>query len=153
VSSRERYVVIEGDTAGPNAGALCGAIFDALDKPVTSARVDAYSDYADQMPDDIRAAEEWLRSKGFARGTGDPGIGIVVDAADETGWAIVRAYAPWAVRTSLFDGADQCLAILDDGGQSITVELDSTQADVLAASIAPTHSLVALSMEAHTHDA
>jgi hypothetical protein len=145
VSTRQCYVVVaDASSRLHNLASLCGTIFDALDGYVVTARIDAYSDYADQMPADIRTAEEWLRARGLARGEGDPGQGIVVARADDIGWAIVRAYAPWSVRTSLHDPAGVMVATLDDGGFSITLELTAAQAGAFAACLGPDHSLVSL---------
>jgi len=145
MSTRECYVVVDDVSSGlRNPASLCGTVFDALEGYVVTARVDAYSDYAEQMPADIRTAEEWLRVRGLARGEGDPGLGIVISRVDDIGWAIVRAYAPWSVRTSLHDRAGVMVATLDDGGFSITLELTAAQAGAFAACLAPDHSIVSL---------
>jgi hypothetical protein len=130
VSTRERYVV--ECTRADGVAVVCEAIFDVLGDSVTTLRVDAYSDFTDQMPPDIRAAEERLRRRGFIRADGDPGRSIVIERSDETGWAIARAYAPWSIRTALFDAGDVNLATLDDGGHSATVDITAEQATLLS---------------------
>jgi hypothetical protein len=138
-SRRESYVVEHDDAAS-----ACEAVFDVLGGAVVAARVDAYSDYADQMPADIRAAELWLRDRGLRGAAADPAAGIMVERADETGWAIVRAYALWSSRVVLCDGVGVSIAVLEDAGNAITVELPDGLAAVLAARLAPQHGLALL---------
>jgi hypothetical protein len=143
VSSRERYVVERATDDG--VAAVCVAVFDVLEGSVSTLRVDAYSDFTDQMPADIRAAEEWLRARGFSRVDGDPGRSIVLDRSDETGWSIARAYTPWSIRTALFDAEGVNIATLDDGGHSVTVDLTPDQAALLVLALVDVALLVPLS--------
>jgi hypothetical protein len=142
VSRRERYVV--DDVAGDVLAQVCDAVFDVLGPAAVTLRIDAYSDFSDQMPPDIISAEAWLRERGFIRGEGDPGRGIVIDHGDETGWVIARAYAPWSIRTALFDADDVNVATLDDGGRSVIVDLTDEQATLLALALTELASLVSL---------
>lgn len=144
MGKRQRYVVEYGSD-DHDVGSVCEAVFDVLDASVKTLRVDAYSDYTDQMPDDIRRAQEWLRSRGLARGDGDPGMGIVIERSDEIGWAITRAYAPWSIRTTLVDARGVNVASLEDGGHSVTVHLAGADAAALGNVIGPDHVLVLLS--------
>jgi hypothetical protein len=143
VSGRQRYVVDCPTDDG--VARVCAAVFDVLEPSVATLRVDAYSDFTDQMPPDIRAAEDWLRARGFTRVDGDPGRSIVLDRSDETGWAIARAYTPWSIRTALFDVDGVNVATLDDGGHSVTVDLTPDQAALLAVALGDVASLVPLS--------
>jgi hypothetical protein len=142
VSTRERYVV---DGAADGAAGVCEAIFEVLGPLVEILRVDAYSDFTDQMPTDIRTAQSWLRARGFDRGDGDPGISIVIEASDEIGRGIVRAYAPWSIRTTLVDSDGVNIATLDDGGHSVVVDVTADEAVALAAALGPLSLLVPLS--------
>jgi hypothetical protein len=144
VDGRQKYVVGDGDGAA-DAALVCGAIFDVLAPIVATAVVDAYSDFTDQMPDDIRAAEQWLRGRGFARGTGDPGVGITVQPADDVSWTIVRAYAPWSVQIALFDASGAALAAIHDGGRSVMLDVCDEDALLLALAFGDSASLVPLS--------
>jgi hypothetical protein len=139
VGDREKYVVIDGQSA---PALVCGSIFGVLAREVVSAVVDAYSDFTDQMPNDIRAAEQWLRGQGFARPDGDPGVRIRVYASDEIGWAIVRAYAPWSVQVSLYDDAGRSVASLHDGGRSVMLDVAEDEATLLAMAFGSSASLV-----------
>jgi hypothetical protein len=142
VSSRDRYVVECSSDDG--VARVCAAVFDVLNEAASTLRVDAYSDFTDQMPADIRAAEEWLRSRGFDRVDGDPGRSIILERGDETGWAIARAYTPWSIRTALFDAEGVNVATLDDGGHSVTVDVTADQATLLALALGDFASLVLL---------
>jgi hypothetical protein len=144
VATRERYV-IDGGSGTYSVRAVCDAVFGVLDGSVETLRVDAYSDFSSQMPDDIRTAQDWLRARGFARSGGDPGISIVVVRGDDIGWAIARAYVPWSIRTSLRDGLGDNIATLDDGGRSITLNLTASDVAELGVLIGPELQLVPLS--------
>jgi hypothetical protein len=139
MSVREKYVVIDGQSA---PALVCSSIFGVLAGDVVSAVIDAYSDFTDQMPNDIRAAEQWLRGRGFTRGDGDPGVRIRVYARDEIGWAIVRAYAPWSVQVLLYDDAGRSLAAIHDGGRSVMLDVGDDEATLLALSLGASASLV-----------
>jgi hypothetical protein len=144
VSERQSYVVVDSSDEAREAASICGAVFDLLGESAVTAHVDAYSDFDDQMPDDIREAQQWLRGRGLARGSGDPGMAIVIEQHDETGWVIARAYAPWSIHTSLYDADGVNLATLHDGGQSVTVNLNDAQARELTEQMAPHRSLAPL---------
>jgi hypothetical protein len=137
VNKRERYVVVDADNVSRDTVAICAAVFDVLGPDVATAEVDAYSDFDDQMPSDIRAAEGWLRELGMRDAASDPGIGVVVPRSDLVGWAIALAYAPWATRVALHDAAGVSLAALEDGAHLVTVELDAGRALELGSVLGP----------------
>jgi hypothetical protein len=126
--------VIAGVT---DARHICAAVFDVLHADIATVRVDAYSDYADQMPADIRSAEAWLRERGLLGADRDPAEAISIGRDDDVGWAIGRAYAVWSTRVTLLDRSDSVLASLDDGGRAVTLMLNAEQATSLAAPVRP----------------
>lgn len=142
MTKRTRYVIEGADHEA--AAAVCAVVFDVLGPTAVTLRVDAYSDFAAQMPAEVRAAEERLRRRGFARAEGDPARSIVIGRSDETGWDIARAYTPWSIRTSLFDADDVNIATLDDGGSSVVVDVTSEQAVLLGLALGDLGTLVAL---------
>jgi len=111
---------------------VCRAVFDVLGDDVETVAVDAYSDYAGQMPDDIRRAEAWLRELGLLTDRRDPAEAICIPRTDDIGWEIARAYALWATHVRLHDRRRSALAVIDDGGRAATVELTTDQAARLA---------------------
>jgi hypothetical protein len=143
VGTRRSYVV--DDPSGGHAADICGTVFDVLESRIEALRVDAYSDFNDQMPDDIRAAQEWLRARGLTQGEVDPGIGIAIDRDDEIGWAIARAYSPWSIHTTLYDRDGVTLANLGDGGHSVTLNLTDAEVADLRAILGRSAALVLLS--------
>jgi hypothetical protein len=133
MAGRCTYVIVDIS----DARLVCGAIFDVLDDDITSVRIDAYSDYADQMPADIRRAAAWLRDRGLLGPDRDPAEGITIGRDDDIGWEIGRAYAVWSTRVTLLDRNALVLASLDDGGRAITLTLGADQAATVAAAIRP----------------
>jgi len=143
VVTRWGYVV-EHDGVAHDIAGVCTAIFDVLGPQAATVLVDAYTDYPTQMPDDIRAAELWLRDRGLRGSQGDPAAGIEIEPADEIGWSIARAYAPWSIHVALFDAAGNNLATIEDGGHAIVVTLTETEAEALSARIGPERRLEVL---------
>jgi hypothetical protein len=151
VVARARYVVQRSALDVPDdqyadgkPASVCAAVFEVLGPAAATVSVDAYSDYADQMPGDIQSAQAWLRARGFARRDGDPAARIIIGRRDEIGWAVARAFAPWSIRLALYDVDGANLATLEDGGLHVTVELDRDGVASLQALIAPYFSVVAL---------
>ena len=75
-------------------------------------------------------AQDWLREKRRARGSGDPGMGIELDPSDDNSWDVVRTYASWSIHVELAADADafQVIACLHDCGYSVTAELTTDEA-------------------------
>jgi hypothetical protein len=136
MSRREQFVISAAD-GGHDLASTCAALIDALRDAATVVHIDAYSDYGDQMPGDIRAAEAWLRARGLARGVGDPGLAVAVEPADEVGWTIARAYAPWSSRVALFDAEAVNIATLQDGGRFITLNLTVDLVEAVTEAVGP----------------
>lgn len=68
--------------------------------------------------------------KGRVRGSGDPGMGIELDPADDRSWEVVRTYASWSIHVELTADAEayQVIASLHDCGYSVTAELTTDEA-------------------------
>jgi hypothetical protein len=133
MAGRFTYVIVDVT----DARQVCAAVFDVLDDGIATVRVDAYSDYANQMPADIRSAEAWLRERGLLRADRDPAEAITIGRDDDIGWEIGRAYAVWSTRVTLLDGNGSVVASLDDGGRAVTLRLDVEQAESLASALRP----------------
>jgi hypothetical protein len=147
VSQREQYVVVDAGAEPRDVATVCVEVIDILRDTTAVAHVDAYSDFEDHMPADIRAAEAWLRTRGLARGTGDPGLAIAVESDDEVGWVIARAYAPWSTRVALFDTDDINIATLQHGGQFVTVTLTAELVAAVTAVLGPAAALTPLTAD------
>ena len=70
------YVVDKDIVDRAEATLACQTVLDVLRPRLTSVRIDAYSDYRDELPPEVAQAQQWLRDVGRARGHGDPGMGI-----------------------------------------------------------------------------
>ena len=127
MAGRRRYVV----TGISDARQVCGAVFDVLGGEVETVLIDAYSDYAGQMPADIQRAESWLRERGLLADRRDPAEAICIRRADDIGWEIAKAYTLWATHVRLRDASGKTIATLDDGAHAVTVELTPNRAGVL----------------------
>lgn len=110
----------------------CGIILDLVRPRIAAASVDACSDYRDELPAEVEAAQERLREIGRRRRRGDPGMDVRLDPADEQDWATLRAYAAWSIETDLFDHDDDLIAVFHDSGASIAVWATSQEAAILA---------------------
>lgn len=124
------YVVGKDIVDRGEATLACQAVLDVLRHRVMRVWIDAYSDYADELPPVVVQAQDWLREKGRARGSGDPGMGIELDPSDDSSWDVVRTYASWSINVELTADPDayQVIACLHDCGSSVTAELTTDEA-------------------------
>jgi hypothetical protein len=126
VTQRHRYIVNDR-----NAATVCAAVFEVVGADATHARIDTYSDFHEQMPADIRAAQAWLRERGLGADNDRPGESVAVARTEPIGWAIVEAYAPWSTRTTLHDATGVNRATIEDGGHAVTVDLTTHEVAAL----------------------
>jgi hypothetical protein len=124
------YVVGNDIVDRADATLACRAVLDVLRHRALKVWIDAYSDYTDELPPVVVQAQDWLREKGRVRGSGDPGMGIELDPADDRSWEVVRTYASWSIHVELTADADgyQVIASLHDCGYSVTAELTTDEA-------------------------
>jgi hypothetical protein len=124
------YVVGNDIVARADATLACQAVLDVLRHRAMRVWIDAYSDYTDELPPVVVQAQDWLREKGRVRGSGDPGMGIELDPADDPSWEFVRTYASWSIHVELTADAEanQVIACLHDCGYSVTAELTTDEA-------------------------
>ncbi len=83
VASRCRYVVDFDSRDRPRADLVCRAVCEVVRPAAGVAYVDAYSDYRDELPVVVADAQRELRELGRRRGTGDPGMAVELDPADD----------------------------------------------------------------------
>jgi hypothetical protein len=98
-------------------------LLDVYAHKIGIARVDAYSDFEDEMPSRVLAAQAYLRTLGAMRGCGDPGMDVIVDPGEGEGLDILRTYAPWSIHVDIEDQSGDPLIVIDDGGSSIVVHM------------------------------
>jgi hypothetical protein len=139
--SRAAYVVHDVT----DAAQVCRAVFAVLRDDIETVRIDAYSDYVDQMPEDIRRAEAWLRARGLLGADRDPGAAIQIGRDDDVGWEIARAYALWSTHVRLLDGTGTTIASLDDGAHAVTVELSDVEREALTDAVGAAATVAAVS--------
>jgi len=122
------YVVDKDIVDRAEATLACQTVLDALRPRLTRVRIDAYSDYRDELPPEVAQAQRWLRDVGRARGHGDPGMGIELDPADDSNWDVLRTYASWSINVDLLTDRNRQIAQLHDCGYSVTAELTAGEA-------------------------
>jgi hypothetical protein len=124
------YVVGDDIIDRADATLACQAVLDVLRHRALRVWIDAYSDHTDQLPFAVVQAQDWLRERGRARGSGDPGMGIELDPADDRSWEVVRTYASWSIHVELTADADahHVIACLHDCGYSVTADLTTEEA-------------------------
>lgn len=91
---------------------VCDAVLDVLGTRIGFAVIDAFSDHQGDLTDAARAAQDELRA--FVPGRPRRGfewMGIELDLTDPRQRALLRAYGPWSINASLWDGR-----YLDDYG-------------------------------------
>jgi hypothetical protein len=134
------YVVDKDIVDRAEATLACQTVLDVLRPRLTNVRIDAYSDFRDELPPEVAQAQRWLRDVGLARGHGDPGMGIELDPADDSSWDVLLTYASWSINVDLLTDRNRQIAQLHDCGYSVTAELSANEAVQVAhklADIAP----------------
>lgn len=131
-SERTTFVVDKHITSRAEAARVCDAVLDLLRPHLRSVTIDAYSDYHDQLPEDVVTAEARLKDLGGQRGGSDRGMGIDLDPSREDHWRILRTYAAWSINVDLFGEHGRELGCLHDCGYSVVAELTSAEAGTLS---------------------
>jgi hypothetical protein len=134
------YVVDKHITDRGEVAVVCKAVLDVVGSRVSSATVDAYSDYDEAMTPSAREAQSQLLATGKAQGRRDPGMGVNLDLDEPTAWEMLRTFAPWSINVDLWDAESNSVATFHDCGYSTVVELSQEDASALGSqlsSIAP----------------
>lgn len=107
---------------------MSSAVLQVLFRQAPWAYVDAWSDYRDELPPQVRQAQDKLRHLQTERDGVDTGMGIDIDRTDATQEKLLRTYAAWSIHVELLPAAgQQSLAVLHDGASFITAELSDAQ--------------------------
>ena len=138
------YVVDKDIVDRGEATFTCQAVLDVLRHRLTRVWIDAYSDYTDELPATVAQAQGWLLEKGRARGSGDPGMAIELDPADDRSWDVLRTYTSWSIHVELATEANQVIASLHDCGYSVTAELTADEVVEVSRKLADIAPLVPL---------
>lgn len=130
------YLVDKDIVDRGEAEIACRAVLDLLRPSLTHAKIDAFSDFREQMPKQARRAEEWLLRHDRTAGKGG-GMACRVDTDNDEHWAMLRTYAPWSINVDLYrkEVAERPIANLHDCGYSISAELTGGQADRLTSDL------------------
>jgi hypothetical protein len=141
VSERLSYLVHTTSSSEPDLAAVCASVYEAVSDRIEVAYVDAFSDFHDSMPDDIKAVEGWLRELSAHQTQSGDGMAVKVQPTDSPGWDFVRAYTPWSIHVEAFDTAMKNVVTFHDCGVSIIAFLSTTEAAALAAALPPGHEI------------
>jgi hypothetical protein len=141
VSERQDYVVHTTSSSDPDLAAVCAAVYDVVTDRIAVARVDAFSDFHDRMPEDIRTVQAWLRELSARQTRRGTGMGIEIRPADSPGWDFLRAYTPWSIHAQVFDAAMATAATFHDCGYSIIALLTAEEAAELGDTLPAGHAL------------
>jgi hypothetical protein len=136
VSERQDYVV-HTTTSDSNVdlAAVCAAVYDVVADRIAVARIDAFSDFHERMPEDIQIVEAWLRELSARQTPRGTGIGVEIRPTDSPGWDFLRAYTPWSIHAEVFDAAMKNVVTFHDCGYSIIASLSDAEARDLRASL------------------
>ncbi len=144
VDERMEYVVEKEITDRDDAATACVAVLEVLRPVLRVALIDAFSDYENQMPLDVKEAQRWLRQQGARQHRDDPGMSVEVDVVDAGHWETLCRYASWSIHVELYGDRDAPLATLHDCGQSVTADLTPTEATTLTSRLAGMSALIPL---------
>lgn len=140
MTNRQDYHV-HATGADPDLAAVCAAVYDAVLARIDIAHIDAFSDFHEQMPADIKKVESRLRELSATQTRRGTGMRIRVRPTDSPGWDFVRAYTPWSIHVEAFDASMKTIARFHDCGYSIIVFLDEGEAEALRSALPAGHEL------------
>jgi hypothetical protein len=144
-----RYVVDADLVDRDDATFACELVLEMLRPRLQLVVIDADSDFRDDLPDQVAAAQQRLRALGAPRGAGEigmtgetgmtgmTGMTVELDPSDDQHWADLRTYAAWSINVDLWaEPYVTQLGSLDDCGHAISAVLTHDQARVLATELA-----------------
>jgi hypothetical protein len=141
-----RYVVDADLVDRDDATLACELVLEMLRPLLQLVVIDADSDFRDDLPDQVAAAQQRLRAVGAPRAagktgntglTGMTGMTVELDPSDDQHWADLRTYAAWSINVDLWaEPYVTQLGSLDDCGHAISAVLTHDQARVLATELA-----------------
>ncbi|MGJ7441173.1 hypothetical protein [Aquipuribacter sp. MA13-6] len=113
---------------------VCQTILTRLRPHLVRAEVDAYSDYAEDVPPDVRDVEAKLTELGRtqSRGRQDPGMAVVLDLLDVEQWEALVAYAAWSINAELWGPDARDMGTFHDSSQSIVAALTAADLEALS---------------------
>jgi len=150
VDEQRRWFAVDRDLASrEDAEAVCRAVVDVLRPVLRRARVDAVSDYSDEMPAPVAEAEVALRALARRQRPRDrdPVTAVEVTPADPE-WAAFELYAAWSIDVDLLAEDEQEVGSLHDCGWSVTAALTDAEAVLMRERVGTT-ALVTLLAEVH----
>ena len=129
MNDRQDYVVhTTTSDSDLDLAAVCSAVYDAVVDRIAVAHIDAFSDFQERMPEDIKVVESWLRDLSARQTRRGTGMGIEIRPTDSPGWDFLRAYTPWSIHTQVFDAEMAAVATFHDCGYSIIAVLSDAEA-------------------------
>jgi len=133
VDEQRRWFAVDRDLTNRNdAEAVCAAVVEVLRPVLRRVRVDAVSDYADEMPPSVAEAEAVLRALARRQRPHDrdPVTAVEVTPADAE-WAAMERYAAWSIDVDLLGEDEQGVGSLHDCGWSVTAALTDNEVALL----------------------
>lgn len=140
-----QFHVVDKDILDRDEAALVSAVvLGVLRDDLTGAYVDAYSDYDDEMPQEIRAVQAALAEIGAAQHRRDPGMGIELDLSNPDHARLLHLFAPWSINVDLLgpDGSD--MGGFHDCGMWVHFRAAADQAVEIGAGIAAVGAVVSM---------
>lgn len=101
VTKGEFYAVDKDIVDRDEAALVCAVVLDILGDDLAKAQVDAYSDYGDEMPDEIKTIQAALGAIGAEQHRRDPGMGVELDLSDPDHARLLQSFAPWSINVDL----------------------------------------------------
>lgn len=146
MGQRREFVIDKAVTDRAEAVAVCAAVIEVLRPVIRSAKIDVFTDFPEQMPEDVRRAEAQLVAiaEGRKKRGSDGRMGLVVTTGDP-GWSAVESYAAWSINADLTGADEEDLATFHDCGHSVVAALRDDEVAALRARLAPIASVHLLS--------
>lgn len=145
-TSADGFYAVDKDILERDEAALtCAAVLDVLRGDVTAVSIDAYSDYDQEMPDEIKDIQAALKEIGLTQHKGDPGMGIGLVLSDPAHAHLLDRFAPWSINVDLLGPQGLDMGGFHDCANSVHFRASPEKAAEIAARLIAVGSVVTMS--------
>lgn len=139
---RQSWIVVRTEPSDrQQAERVCAAVLAVLQPVLREVSLDALSDFPDQLPAEVRRAEQALLTR--ARQTRPDNIRLDL-TVDDPAWSDFQTYAAWSIDVDLIAYTGAALGGFHDSAQAVVVDLTDPEAEQLASRLAGTATVLPL---------
>jgi hypothetical protein len=113
------YVIDRDLVDRAEAAKVCDVVLAAIGPRIVKVTIDEYSDYDDDMPSEVRDAQDALRQIGQRQHGRDPGMGVELRMDRPEERHLLDTYGSWSINVELLDDQSDMIASFHDCALSV----------------------------------